>query len=224
LLNKLKANPHPNIVDFRGSYTLIEKKTQGKTVKKGYIQMEKGLTNLKAYLSQRKDPFTEDEITSFLSSMLDGFAHLQKIEVAHRDIKPSNILVFDEDPLEFKICDVGAGTAVGECDNTKERTVIGTPYYLSPELYLAFMEKLNLTNYKAYKSDVYSLGLLFIEFCLGKKVSERLKNEAAQVAQKIKEVKEKYPNIIGLGKVLRAMLEFEVSKRMDFLELRQFIT
>lgn len=33
------------------------------------------------------------------------------------------------------------------------------------------MEKLNLTNYKAYKSDVYSLGLLFVEFALGKKIS-----------------------------------------------------
>ena len=68
------------------------------------------------------------------------------------------------------------------------------------------MEKLNLTNYKAYKSDVYSLGLLFLEFALGKKISERLKNESAQVVQKIKEIKEKYPNIIGLGKVLRNML------------------
>jgi serine/threonine protein kinase len=45
--------------------------------------------------------------------MIDAFAHLQKIEVAHRDIKPSNILVFDENPLNLKICDVGAGTAVG---------------------------------------------------------------------------------------------------------------
>ena len=95
LLNKLKANPHSNIVDFKGSYTLIEKKTQGKTVKKGYIQMEKGLTNLKAYLSQRKAPFSEDQVISFFISMIDAFAHLQKIEVAHRDIKPSNILVFD---------------------------------------------------------------------------------------------------------------------------------
>ena len=64
---------------------------------------------------------------------------------------------------------------------------------------------------------MYSLGLLFIEFCLFKKISERLKNEQVQVVQKINEVKDKYPNIIGLGKVLRSMLEFEVTKRMDFL-------
>lgn len=101
--------------------------------------MEKGLTNLKAYLSHRKKPFDEEDVTSFFFSMIDAFAHLQKIQVAHRDIKPSNILVFDESPLFFKVCDVGAGTAVGECDNTKERTVIGTPYYLSPQLYQAFL-------------------------------------------------------------------------------------
>lgn len=71
---------------------------------------------------------------------------------------------------------MGAGTAVGECDNTKERTVIGTPYYLSPELYKAHNEKRHLTNYKAYKSDAYSLGLLLIEFCCFKKIEERLKD------------------------------------------------
>jgi serine/threonine protein kinase len=95
-------------------------------------------------------------------------------------------LVFDEDPLWLKVCDVGAGTAVGECENTKERTVIGTPYYLSPELYQAHTEKRNLTNYNPYKSDVYSLGLLFIEFCLYKRVDNRLKGEQAQVMTKIK--------------------------------------
>ena len=50
--------------------------------------------------------------------MLDVFTHLQKIELAHRDVKPSNILIFEEDPLFFKVCDVGAGTAVGVCDMT----------------------------------------------------------------------------------------------------------
>lgn len=97
--------------------------------------------------------------------MLDVFTHLQKIELAHRDVKPSNILIFDEDPLFFKICDVGAGTAVGVCDMTENRTVIGTPFYLSPELYVAYKQKQHLANYKVYKSDCYSLGLVILEFC-----------------------------------------------------------
>jgi hypothetical protein len=48
-------------------------------VKKGFIQMEKGITNLKAYLNQRKTPFDEEDVIMFFSSMIDVFAHLQKI-------------------------------------------------------------------------------------------------------------------------------------------------
>lgn len=70
----------------------------------------------------------------------------------------------------MKICDVGAGTDVGICDNTENRTVTGTPYYLSPELFTAFKKKSHETNYKAYKSDCYSLGLVFLEFCTLKRI------------------------------------------------------
>ena len=81
---------------------------------------------------EKRQYFSEDDVLLFLSSMLDAFAHLQRVELAHRDVKPSNILIFSLDPLFFKVCDVGAGTAVGVCDMTENRTVIGTPYYLSP--------------------------------------------------------------------------------------------
>ena len=37
-------------------------------------------------------------------------------------------------------------------------------------------------------------------------------------------MKERYPNIIGLGKVLRRMLDEEIANRMDFIELEKFIT
>lgn len=151
--------------------------------------------------------------------MIEVFAHLQRSEVAHRDIKPSNILLFSEDPLYFKVCDVGAGTAVGFCDQTKEMTVIGTPYYLSPELYRAYKQTMPMVNYKAYKSDCYSLGLLFLEFCSLKKIDDRLNNEKDKIMKAIDNIKSLYPNIIGLGKVLRKMLDQEITSRMDFIEL-----
>jgi translation initiation factor 2-alpha kinase 4 len=46
--------------------------------------------------------------------MLDAHAHLQNISIAHRDIKPENIIVTCLSPLEYKVCDVGVGTAVGD--------------------------------------------------------------------------------------------------------------
>ena len=80
LLNKLKCNPHPNIVEYRGSYCLQERTHMKK--QRGYIQMEKGITNLKEYLEHRRERrafFSEDDILSFITSMLDVFVHLQKI-------------------------------------------------------------------------------------------------------------------------------------------------
>jgi serine/threonine protein kinase len=32
--------------------------------------------------------FTEEEVISFITSMLDAHGHLQNISIAHRDIKP----------------------------------------------------------------------------------------------------------------------------------------
>jgi serine/threonine protein kinase len=81
--------------------------------------MEKGLANLKTYLGQRTTPFSQEDVLMFFTNMLEVFAHLQRSEVAHRDIKPSNVLLFSSEPLYFKICDVGAGTANGFCDQTK---------------------------------------------------------------------------------------------------------
>ena len=83
---------------------------------------------------------------------------------------------------------------------------------------------MHLVNYKAYKSDAYSLGLLFLEFCCLERFEKRLANEAELIEEKIQRVKEMYPNIIGLGKVLRKMLEQEVSQRMDFIEMSRFIS
>jgi hypothetical protein len=40
--------------------------------------MEKGIANLKTYLSSRKQYFDEEDVLMFISSMIEVFAHLQK--------------------------------------------------------------------------------------------------------------------------------------------------
>lgn len=66
-----------------------------------------------------------------MSAMIDAHRHLQGLSIAHRDIKPENIILVGLDPLRYKVCDVGVGTAVGT-DSTKTRTLMGTVNYLSP--------------------------------------------------------------------------------------------
>lgn len=64
--------------------------------------MEKGVTSLDNILEERtknKTYFSEEEVISFITSMLDAHGHLQNISIAHRDIKPENIIVTSLDPL-----------------------------------------------------------------------------------------------------------------------------
>jgi serine/threonine protein kinase len=62
----------------------------------------------------------------------------------------------------FKI-KVGVGTE-SRGDNTKTRTLIGTVAYLSPELLKDHLDFKYKSNYNPYKSDVFSLGLVFLYF------------------------------------------------------------
>lgn len=79
--------------------------------------MERGITSLDNIIEEKiktKTFFSEEEVITFMKSMFEAHAHLQNISIAHRDIKPENIIVVSLDPLEFKVCDIGVGTAVGD--------------------------------------------------------------------------------------------------------------
>lgn len=52
--------------------------------------------------------FSQIQIDHLITTLLKGFADLEKNNVAHCDIKPENILVLQTEPLRFKICDVGS--------------------------------------------------------------------------------------------------------------------
>jgi serine/threonine protein kinase len=128
--------------------------------------MEKGKTNLDFFLQKRNklsQDFQTQEVVYFMHAMLAAHCHLQELNIAHRDVKPENILLFDQDQLLFKICDVGVGTE-SRGENTKTRTLIGTVAYLSPELFQAYRDLRYKSNYNPFKSDVFSLGLVFLYF------------------------------------------------------------
>ena len=90
-----------------------------------------------------------------------GAAHRQGM--VHRDLKPENILVVAPDvDYEFenvKLVDFGFAKLVSE-EKVASGTVIGTPFYMSPEQCLG--EPLDT------RSDVYSLGAMFYEMLSGR--------------------------------------------------------
>ena len=82
-----------------------------------------------------------------------GLADIHKMKILHRDLKTLNI--FLKHGLDVKIGDLGVAKVLSK--NSFANTVIGTPYYLSPEI----------CQEKPYndKSDVWALGCILYELC-----------------------------------------------------------
>ncbi|MBX3471439.1 MAG: response regulator [Planctomycetes bacterium] len=85
--------------------------------------------------------------------------------VVHRDLKPENVLVEAEDRV--RVCDFGLAKVLHDerpSDVTGLGTVVGTPYYMSPEQ--AAGERVD------GRTDVYSLGCILYELVCGARVFE----------------------------------------------------
>lgn len=80
---------------------------------------------------QRGKIFSENQIIEWFTQVCLGLKHIHDRKIIHRDLKGQNIFLNKNGILkvgDFGICKI--------LSNTKAlaRTVVGTPYYLSPEV------------------------------------------------------------------------------------------
>ncbi len=85
--------------------------------------------------------------------------------IIHRDLKPSNILVFEylepQRHVVLKVADFGIAAIAGEASSlTTTGTALGTAHYMAPE-------RSKNPRVKTPQSDIYSLGITFLEACTG---------------------------------------------------------
>lgn len=87
--------------------------------------------------------------------MLEGLAHLHSRSILHRDIKPANVFLAADG--RAKLGDMNVSKLV---KHGLVKTQIGTPYYMSPELY----------RNRPYddKNDLWALGCVVYEMCTGR--------------------------------------------------------
>lgn len=98
----------------------------------------------------------EDKIWTFFIQACLGIQYLHTRKILHRDIKTMNLFLTKSE--QIKIGDLGVAKTM-QTQNFAH-TIVGTPYYLSPEL----------CEEKPYnhKSDIWSLGCVLYELCTGK--------------------------------------------------------
>lgn len=102
-------------------------------------------------------PIHENKIWKFVIQMLVGLDYLHSKKILHRDIKTLNVFITKEE--EVRIGDLGVAKILCENDNFA-KTLVGTPYYLSPEL----------CEERPYneKSDIWAFGCVVYELCTSK--------------------------------------------------------
>ncbi len=133
---------HQNIVRVYNYYLYPEKHT-------GYILMEfiDG-ENIQDYISQNPD-----KINEIFEQVIDGFLHLEKINILHRDIRPQNILVTSNGLV--KIIDFGFGKQIKFQDEDFDKSISLNWRYTPPH---EFSQKIY-----DFKTELYFLGALFSE-------------------------------------------------------------
>ena len=183
--------------------------------------------------NKRENPLNFQKLMTYWKSLVNALAFLQSSEICHRDIKPANILL-DELEEQVYLTDLGVSKSISSLfKENKENTVVGTPIYFSPELEIAWRNKNYQLVYDPFKSDVFSLGLVFLE--LGTlNLPQQNKDEKIWVKNIRKEItnfakiyegnlkthsdSEKL-QLAKFTEILGNCLEFEAGDRPDFITL-----
>jgi NIMA (never in mitosis gene a)-related kinase 1/4/5 len=144
----MAAFDHPNIIKFINVYTT----TNGKL--NIVMNFADGGDLSSKIRGQRGTLFTENEILDIFVQISLAIKHVHDRKVLHRDIKAQNVFLMKSGMI--KLGDFGISKVLSNTVE-KARTMVGTPYYLSPEI-------VENRPY-SFKSDVWSLGVLLYELC-----------------------------------------------------------
>lgn len=150
LLTKLH---HPNIIQAYG-HDITEEVVK--------IFMPLCHTSLQNFVPY--DGCTLDQVIFLARQCLDGFVFLHSKGIAHRDIKPDNLLInmsAHEAPV-VKIADFGYAKAFQDLDfsDSAPGTVVGTPFYVAPELIAKQQRHQKIDENDWKPADVYSMGVV----------------------------------------------------------------
>ena len=102
----------------------------------------------------KSEHFGEETIMQWFVQLCMSLEYIHKRKILHRDLKSQNIFLTRNNTL--KLGDFGISKVL-ENTNDLAFSVLGTPYYMSPEV-------CQRKPYN-YTSDVWSLGCILYEMC-----------------------------------------------------------
>ena len=134
------------------------------------------------FYKSKREKAEENFVWTTLVSLSLALQYIHGKKILHRDVKSTN--VFLDKSLKVRLGDFGVAKVLG-ASKKMAKTVVGTPFYLSPEL----------CQGRPYndKSDIWALGIVMYELCM--RTHPFIADSPIQLSQKI--VGGKYQPIRG---------------------------
>lgn len=153
--------------------------------------------------------FPEVQILDWFVQMCLAIMHCHGLKTLHRDLKSQNVFLTSKNFV--KLGDFGIAKVLAHTVD-KATTVVGTPYYLSPEIIQG--------KPYSFASDIWSLGVILYEMCALKPPF----NAGSLAGLGMKIISDPVPPIPSqyspeLGKLLSHLLEKSPAKRPNIKEV-----
>ncbi|EME32826.1 Serine/threonine-protein kinase pakA [Galdieria sulphuraria] len=150
-INMMRSIQHENVVRFYEAYEWEEYLWLVMELLEGG-----SLTDIIYFLMEHKCYLEEKQIAFICQEVLKGLEGIHALRRIHRDVKSDNVLT--DFNGHMKLADFGYCAQISN-EKLKRTTVVGTPYWMAPELIRG----------KPYdfKVDVWSLGILALECAEG---------------------------------------------------------
>ena len=205
----LKKLSHPNIVRI---YEFYESNNCFYIINEFCAEGE-----LYNYINNSK--LTEEQLSVIFYQVFSGLKYLHENNILHRDLKPENILISKKeidllDNMEyFWIQIIDFGTAKIFQNDKNENSVVGSPYYIAPEV-------LN-KNYNE-KCDTWSVGVILYMFLVGKPPFNGKDNSEIVNSIMTQNYDENIPKLLSRSEevknLIKHLLDKDINKRLSAKE------
>ena len=149
-----------------------------------------------------------------LYDMADAMEQAAKLGIHHRDIKDRNILISNG---SYHFSDFGDSKLTVVSKKRGAESLLNSVNFMAPEVFHWYKQKLDQIDYDLEKSDVFSLGLVFLKIA---KLGVMNYTDQSSLFKEISSLSNAYDTF---GDILKKMLAFDPERRPTWESLKKYL-